>query len=681
MPIDLHFGRLNAWQALRVSADCREHWPTLRALQPRLKLEPSGPHWWILVNSPSEQHRAQVAACEALLKACNDAGAPIAAEDLRAPREPDLPALADCLGVLALNVTEIAPGDAQPMEPVADLSMVLAPLDRVPGLEAALAELTRADSAPLIDAAFSDDGLWGFFWFEADARRGSYLSLLADLRRRFDAFTLCGWATGAGLLLLPEERSVTDAVAYAFSRAWRNLRDQPLGPGRALAVFIDTTDSTKPYWQIECDLPASPSGALETSIPTTVDIFSAELTSTPEALRALNAQIAKASPSAGYRLQLEPMPTRVRQGETVEALERQRDEIEEKIDVYRAMERSRPRLMRFAFDQLPALADFITRLPIEAVDRGRVRYAFQTTIADRAGCHWLCYDPGEALEQAFFPYWHWQADPASPIVFAVDPYWRLEALRESRTEVFVPDGYRLNPPLRAAVAVDFDGYVREQLRLWTQHGGARFTIPDAPYVVFGPAPEARRLTVDVLDRDAFQPLSQRLPWINDNLILREAVEGDSFVAEAARHAGRVAILNRLENDADAAHARLDADAADLQASLRHGLAELLNRLAVEIETTADRTTQAVRSIEHFSARLIALDEIVHDALKIADRAEDTARKIPPTVSALEGDRRRIAAQLRATLNRADHMHAAAERRMQTVQRRLQALRQRLDDVW
>lgn len=677
MRADLHYGPLTARQALSVAGMRGDHREWLRTARPRLKFEADGRRVHLLLEAPDAGAEE---AAQALLAAANAAGARLHMEDLRRPGEPDRPALGDGLGALLYAAAEER-GGGPPAEPVEGLLLVLVPVDQTEGAEAALAELARADSAPLIGAAHADGQLWATLVFENDARRGSLVPLLSDLRQRFAGFSLVAHATDAGFVFLPEGLEVGHALIDDFSRAWRNLGLPRLPDAEALAILKTGDGVVRRLHQITVTLPATPGAALETVAPTTVEVLATRLEPDGQALAALNARIAEASPSAGYRLRLDPMPMRPRKGESVEQLQRRRMEIEERIDILQAMESSRPRLLRFGYGQLPALADALTRLPVEAVDGGLIRYAFAANTVDRAGCHWILYEPGDAVERSFFPYWHWQREGEAPLAYWVDPHWPLEAPADTGLRVFVPEGRRLTPPLRAAATVDFDAYVRRQLTFWIDYAAAQIDVPQAPLVVFGPGASGDALTVEVLDAAAFRPIRERLPWINENLVLREAFPaGDAFVAEAATAAGRARVLEQLQAMEETAMASLDERAATLRSEIEEGLAALLDRLSAEIETTLQSTAEAVDFIEGLSARIARLDGVVHAAIDYAETADATAFELPTDLSAFEEDCRRLAADLRGGLSRGLTMKATAENRLQNVEARLEDLRRRIDSV-
>jgi hypothetical protein len=132
--------------------------------------------------------------------------------------------------------------------------------------------------------------------------------------------------------------------------------------------------------------------------------------------------------------------------------------------------------------------------------------------------------------------------------YQVDPLWAQYYLSHSSGSlVFVPEGCTLYPPMHDWEMENPDDYLRNIMGHWF-HG--KHGVPDIPqkpiYIFDGEARPGRKISISVLDREAFVPLKQKLGWINDNLMVLESYPVEEIISGLATLAGRKQLLSGAE---------------------------------------------------------------------------------------------------------------------------------------
>jgi len=262
-----------------------------------------------------------------------------------------------------------------------------------------------------------------------------------------------------------------------------------------------------------------------------------DLDTSKESLDRLAETLHNAKPFVGYRLELKP--TQHIDKNRIQRLTEQKARIDYQLAYLKSISRPRPLLMRFSQAQLPALAAEIRSFPIQVILEGSIKYGFQATKEQPGGFHYLFIDPSETARLEIDPYPLWCDLGASHMRFRLDPFWAshyFDTWGNGEAMVFVPEGSTIYPPFHAWEPRSMDKYLKDTLHSWfeTQENDFSVTIPDQPVYIFDgePVPD-HPVSISILDRERLQPLHTRLGWLNDNLVIHQAIEKEEIMTNMA----------------------------------------------------------------------------------------------------------------------------------------------------
>lgn len=332
-----------------------------------------------------------------------------------------------------------------------------------------------------------------------------------------------------------------------------------------------------------------------------------DLRASQTAMTQLQQAIAQTEPYVGYRLELR----QVRQHEAVEIerirlLEQQAD-LEHRLAYLESVAQARPLLMRFTQAQLPALADVLRSFPMDVLREGMFQYGFQATTAHPAGLHFLFIEQQEAVMTELDPLLLWEyLDAGSPMKFWLDPFWSNHYFEHgNQALIFVPQGTALFPPMHNWAVRDMDAYVRRALERWFPNRTSRLKIPDLPLYIFE---GGREVHISVLDRTSFVPLHTRLGWLNDNIMLMDALDVADFIQQMSTQARRQTLAKRLLAQTEALETQFDAAANAIETRLKNRTDELTTAITTDVQRVIDETREAAKDIGDLQQRLEQLKE-------------------------------------------------------------------------
>lgn len=452
------------------------------------------------------------------------------------------------------------------------------------------------------------------FHLRDDTLRDSSFAALEASGRLANAVLLAGFAEAGPILFLPAARPPGRRALALFGEVVRaspalfGLPERAVQRGGEPLLALDDRGSGAVYslerlhFRDKAEL-YPPEVALAA-----LEIHSLE--ETPEALERLGQRIRDLVPPVGYELELR----RLAPGPADDAsLERIREKIaflEEQASYVAGLGSPRHLLLRFTQHQLAALADALRRFPLPDIDRGLILYGFQASTRAPAGIHYLLIDPASSMMTGPFPESYWRdVTQDQPIAFRIDPFFAFNyAAAPGPCHVFVPDGHALFPPLHSWNEDGIADYLRAVMSQWFHGQSGVQTIPARPAYLF--APDGGRVAVEVLDLDAFRPVTERVGWLNHNLLLVDRVSVEELIERMASAKKRAALAQEMEMEAARAEDAVAAAAAATSARVSDQLTELAAMMAEEIEEASAHAGQTLNRIGRMHANLDLLDRVL-----------------------------------------------------------------------
>jgi hypothetical protein len=324
--------------------------------------------------------------------------------------------------------------------------------------------------------------------------------------------------------------------------------------------------------------------------------------------------IQQSEPFIGYKLELKP--TRHIDKSKIERLTEQKARLEYNLAYLQSISQPRPLLMRFTQEQLPALAAEIRSFPIHVILDGSIKYGFQATEQEPGGFHFLLIDPAETARLEVDPFPLWQDINSPHMRFRLDPFWAshyfdAEALNEAM--VFVPEGCTIYPPLHSWEPRSMDRYLRETLGHWFQDRLKGITIPIRPIYLFDGEPvPASPITISVLDRGRMEPLNTRLGWLNDNLVIRRAIDKEESLRELAHDIAWQEMAGKIKADLEKDRSNFEETALTAARHVANTTYEMTGIFTTEINRIVRDTFRMAEKIKRTDQRLKEWDEVCAD---------------------------------------------------------------------
>ena len=375
-----------------------------------------------------------------------------------------------------------------------------------------------------------------------------------------------------------------------------------------------------------------------------------KLESSREALSRLRHAIADGKQHVGYRLELRPTQHREPIDQERARLYERQAEIDYKLAYLDSISRAKPQLLRFTQKQLPALAAMVRALPQQVLRQGFPRYAFQALENDPAGgYHYLFVDPREVVLTDLDPLPAWQTSEDPPMRFWLDPFWaRYYHDDLNQCLVFVPQNSALFPTLHGWETATMDGYMRDLVEAWFK--GHTGTVPQAPLYVFdgafgeGTSAGERPLKLAVLDAAAFGPLNLQLGWINDHLVIADAIGLQPFIEKMADASTIAHLADQLARNAATYEAEFDRLLMDTNHKIANKLGELtaivtreLNKVVSETHHTTERIKEAFSYLHQLDTVREEAGSTSEEAFKLLRRTEGTNKELHRFLEQLNRD--------------------------------------------
>jgi hypothetical protein len=508
--------------------------------------------------------------------------------------------------------------------------------------------------------------------------------LKADSRRKssFQSFVTAGGLQGGDLLaafdcqgdtfFLPVEHAPSRRALAAFRQIILRV-PQLLGVnqvqaddrGRLLAIVLRTADK-----RLRANLLILGQVAFVDQIkvaPTVVSYIDLEvepLQADETAVQALRNAVAEAKPQVGYRLELRHSSYRRGSDREIRRLSERLADLRHRLSYARSLQRTYPRLLRFSQRQVPALADAIRCFPMQTVSEGLVTYGFQastTDAGDSKGWHFLLFDSADAKMREPYPPWQWLDLGSETRFFWLDPLWAEHSFDQGTASlVFVPKGLSLFPTLHAWEPEEIDSQLRKTVSEWFPGSAKRFAQLRQPVYVFDGEPEANgKIYLQVLDRQAFKPLSETIGWINDHLVLHRSESGvEELISSLARDATQRELADAMREAAKQSRQRFADTAQRVNQAIAAEASELLDVMTREVTEIASKCRQGEAQVDELVKALQTMEEAVREAVAAPGKVE---RAI--TVADQAADRRlRLLAEVERKLSKGSTQRDALTKR-------------------
>lgn len=492
----------------------------------------------------------------------------------------------------------------------------------------------------------------------------------------------------------PSARSL-DFLRFLFT-AWAPVMEAPdvgVGAERLAVIYeevegVETVVRTRPLHALDfSDLRADDS---RTTREARVQVLAG--VPVAEARKQLQGWLAKHSPEHGYRLRLRPTRERHASEREIERLLERKMQVEDQLALLRNILPPRPTLLRYSQAQLPRLAEALRAYPIEALQGDGIHYACQGSSAPgdpAAGpqrWHFLLIDPQVARPAEINPAYRDRRDGEAAVSFWLDPFWARYYHGTGGGEVllFVPEGAALFPTAHSWSPEEMDRYLREDVLGRFFHGRDSVqAIPPRPVYVFDSArTDPDQLEISVLSREDFQPVRQKLGWINSNLLLLHAYpELDEMIQQFADTQVRERHEAALARRRDAARAQFDEAAKAVAADFSEATRELTTEIEQALDGLHQQATATVAQLVQLTADLSALvslqRKLTEDEVRAVELAAASSERMAKAIAEVTRLEKAAEAELAAIRQRNDKMNTEVRAVIEAQREKIEQLRRTL----
>lgn len=289
----------------------------------------------------------------------------------------------------------------------------------------------------------------------------------------------------------------------------------------------------------------------------------------------------------------------------------------------------RPILLRFTQARLHVLADVLRSYPQKIIQSGRIKYAFQATEHKPEGLHYLLIDPAQAVKTEMDPFLLWLDPGGQAVQFRLDPFWASYYHgHDNKYLLFVPQGSALSPPMHDWDQKSMDTYLRDIMTKWYHGEHGVPVIPGKPIYIFeGETRADANVQISILDHDQFQPLRERLGWLNDNLDIIQAVEKEELVREIAQDITGRRLAEFFKNKTAEAEAAFEAAAQETGNRIASKLNDMTEILTEEISRLVREVHKTTGEILELRKQLESYTRIRYEMKKDLKRADDGKEEI------------------------------------------------------
>lgn len=398
-----------------------------------------------------------------------------------------------------------------------------------------------------------------------------------------------------------------------------------------------------------------------------------------KALDSLGAAIQKAKPYVGYRLELQS--TKFLEKNQLERLFQQKARIEHNIAYLQSITVPQPVLMRFTQEQLPALAAQIRSFPMHILHDGRLKYGFQAYEKEPSGYHFILIDLRETGRNELDPLPLWQ-DLDTDVLhmrFRLDPFWAYhyyEAGGDSM--VFVPEGCALFPPIHDWNRGNMDQSLREIIGHWFHQRLKGQAIPTRPIYLFDGTPGKKSpIHISVLDQERMEPLHMRLDWINDNLLINQALEKENLMKEIAKDITWGELAQQIKINTEKTRRDFSEAALATNQHIAKTTNEMTRVLTGVIDRVVKETFRMTQKIRRMNQRLQEWDQVLEDMEEILKQVREQKQAANQRLGAAKNEFWRMEQQIQKEIQASERRRKELEGTIVEEVQKLHAASQRL----
>lgn len=439
-------------------------------------------------------------------------------------------------------------------------------------------------------------------------------------------------------------------------------------------------------------------------------------TSTPERVRRLQDEISKLESPPGYRLRLCWNRFKKRSASERERLSQQIRRLEQELayQIYVDADDAPPTLLRFTQAQLPAMVEWLRAFEPSLLRDGKsISYLFAAQrplsppnrtgalgrIFGGSGAKTRGDGAAESLEGSHFllaaphvvapganPLPSWETEDQPVIRFAPDPFWSRHYAPSNGHLVFVPEGTHLSPLFHSGEIEEMGQYLRDAIVQWFGEEAREVGRYRSPLYLFDGRPESRApIGVTVLDRDQFMPITPlQIGWLNDNLMLMQAVDVRDMLTEMANDVGRARLATSLAGQAKSAANALEKAGREVEQQVESQLDALCNALTRQVQGLVESAQESLDQIRTLEAEVKRFDAIRHT---MQGTLADANAAVQHYAASLTGLDKRVAeanseineALANAEMNRA-HLERRVHIKVEELRRQFDSFRRAFDDL-
>jgi hypothetical protein len=416
----------------------------------------------------------------------------------------------------------------------------------------------------------------------------------------------------------------------------------------------------------------------------------------------LRLAIQRATPPSGHSLRLRHTHLRLLYTQTFNLTETEIElhEINDQINnlVYRralieSVGQSKPLLLRFTQQQLPALADYLGTIRSKGLANGSLKYAYHATDLNPNGYHYLWISP-ELLADSEITRLFNHPNLGEKRIFWLDPFWGRYYPEDVNKGcyVFVPFEMTLFPTMHGwGDEEDMASYLSGVIREWGSQAGISAPIPDQPIYVFDLVEKRekgagldQKIHILVLDRTAFDSIQVNLPWINDCLVLhQELINAQSTISTRADAKTQEQLAHTALKRGEELRQQVIETAGQIQQQVNAVLTELTHAFVLQFNQLDQDTRTAVNQARVLNQRLKDTMEEYKKLDEFLRMVEDTRKKIKSEADRKMSETEKLQSQVvEATIQAADAQSKMKEKTARTIQELTDeeaALRKRLDN--
>lgn len=485
---------------------------------------------------------------------------------------------------------------------------------------------------------------------------------------------------GRAVLHLPQDRHLgtaalshgAAALSYLASALEPHEAAMAFGPEGGIDLYlIERETAVSAYFEPELAPTAE-----------RLDVRLHEIRASEEAIKELNDTINARNFPVGYLVRLHRLEDYAYSTQTFLDLQEQMDDLAVRINLLSALEPAArfETLFRFSNAQLKPMIDALSMLDQEHTNDGSILYAAtHPTGMDSVPIHYLMCSPDIASSFAGFAESIWaQRTEPRPMRFWIDPLWADYAVRTNdvHSALYVPVHHSLTPSLGS-----FGGDFEETLRtvMGEKFEGIRDFVTDKgnkPLFVVAKVPDKPGdLSIEVVDRNAFQPLKIAIKWLNDYLQLHTArTIAPEDLAAVAQNLYTHSFADEIADEAKLREMRIAGLWETIHGETEDKLDKYAAHLQEEMQSLRDHTDVLLKYLASMQDRLTDMDTLVQSVNQAMTKGDAQLVATSELTSDLAQWREEIRLALAKEIDRGEQLSRRVKEKVKNERKVLRDLR-------